>query len=399
MSDKTKRLQVTLYTGELPTTTFIERLAVTLAMEGVQVTLVGKIKERYRSPHKGVKITGYSHGLYGALQVYWRYFRLRLFFSARYRQVKLKLNGSPFAGGGQFQQWQRALPVLLNLPQIFHVQWTRHIDEWVWLKQLGVKIMVSLRGAHVNYSPLADEALARMYKAVLPQYDGFHAVSQAIAREGEQWGVVPAKTKVIYSGLSVGALPEPGVSGRSNCFRILAVGRMHWKKGYHYLFDALAMLSQRKFPVTVTLVASGEMPEELLYQVHSLDLKNRVQWIKGLPHEKVVAHMREHDVLVLPSVEEGIANVVLEAMSVGLPVISADCGGMQEVIESGSNGFLVPVRNPKALADAIEFFSTVEPARVEVIRQNAYTTILDKFNQASTGKQFVGFYNEVLACT
>lgn len=399
MSDKTKRLQVALYTGELPTTTFIERLAVTLAMEGVQVTLVGKIKKRYRSPHKGVKITGYCHGLYGALQVCWRYFRLRLFFSARYRQVRLKLNGSPFAGGRQFQQWQRALPVLLNLPQIFHVQWTRHVDEWVWLKPFGVKLMVSLRGSHINYSPLTNEALGIMYRKVLPEYDGYHAVSHTMAREAEKWGVIPTKTKVIYSGLAFGKLPILGTSGRNQGFRILVVGRMHWVKGYHYLFDAITILKERKFPVTVTLVASGEMPEELLYQVHSLDLKNRVQWIKGLPHEKVVAHMREHDVLVLPSVEEGIANVVLEAMSVGLPVISTDCGGMQEVIESGSNGFLVPVRNPKALADAIEFFSTVEPARVEVIRQKAYTTIVDKFNQASTGKQFVGFYNEVLACT
>jgi glycosyltransferase involved in cell wall biosynthesis len=399
MIDKTKRLQVTLYTGELPTTTFIERLAVTLAMEGVQVTLVGKIKKRYRSPHKGVKIIGFNQGLYGALQMCWRYLRLRLFFSSRYRQVRLKLSGSPFAGGGQFQQWQRALPMLLNLPQIFHVQWTRHVDEWVWLKPFGVKLMVSLRGSHVNYSPLADKALAHMYKAVLPQYDGFHAVSKAIAREGEQWGVVPAKTKVIYSGLPAGKFPEGGMSGRNKGFRILVVGRMHWVKGYHYLFDTITILKGRKFPVTVTLLASGEMPEELLYQVHSLDLKDGLHWIKGLPHEKVLEQMREHDVLVLPSVEEGIANVVLEAMSVGLPVISTDCGGMREVIESGSNGLLVPVRNPKALADAIEFFSTVGPARVEVIRQNAYTTMVDKFNQANTRRQFVEFYNRVLECT
>lgn len=398
MSDQAKRLHVVLYTGGLPTTTFIERLAITLAMEGIQVALVGKMKKRYRSPHRGVKINGYSDGLYGALQVCWRYFRLKFFFSARYRQAKLKFNGPPYANRKQFQQWQHALPLLLNLPDILHVQWTRHVDEWVWLKPFGVKLMVSLRGAHVNYSPLADEALARMYKAVLPQYDGFHAVSQAIAREGEQWGVVSEKTKVIYTGLSAGQLPKRAMSDRSKGFRILAVGRMHWKKGYHYLFDALALLREKKFLVTLTLVASGDLSEELLYQIHWLELKNSVQWIKGLPHEKVVAQMREHDVLVLPSVEEGIANVVLEAMSVGLPVISTDCGGMREVIESGSNGLLVPVRNPKAIADAIEFFSMLEPARVDTMRQNAHKTILDKFNQANTGKQFVEFYNEVLAC-
>ena len=50
--------------------------------------------------------------------------------------------------------------------------------------------------------------------------------------------------------------------------------------------------------------------------------------------------MRESDCLILPSVQEGISNVVLESMAIGLPIISSDCGGMKEIINDGRNGFL-----------------------------------------------------------
>jgi glycosyltransferase involved in cell wall biosynthesis len=100
----------------------------------------------------------------------------------------------------------------------------------------------------------------------------------------------------------------------------------------------------------------------------------------------------------LPSVEEGIANVVLEAMMVGLPVISTDCGGMREVIEYGVNGFLVPVRNPEALAEAIVQVMELSPEAVENIRQQAHQTIVQRFTMEINIKAFVGMYESVMPC-
>ena len=59
--------------------------------------------------------------------------------------------------------------------------------------------------------------------------------------------------------------------------------------------------------------------------------------------------MRESDCLILPSVQEGISNVVLESMAIGLPIISSDCGGMKEIINDGRNGFYFPARDSIAL--------------------------------------------------
>ena len=69
--------------------------------------------------------------------------------------------------------------------------------------------------------------------------------------------------------------------------------------------------------------------------------------------------MQDFDLLILPSLNEGIANVVLEAMALGIPVISADCGGMSEVVLPNETGWLVPVRDSEAMGEAIiEFTQT-----------------------------------------
>ena len=59
--------------------------------------------------------------------------------------------------------------------------------------------------------------------------------------------------------------------------------------------------------------------------------------------------MRNSDCFILPSVQEGISNVALESMAIGLPLISSDCGGMKEIINNGKNGYYFPARNSDAL--------------------------------------------------
>ncbi|MFL2983043.1 MAG: glycosyltransferase [Candidatus Neomarinimicrobiota bacterium] len=69
---------------------------------------------------------------------------------------------------------------------------------------------------------------------------------------------------------------------------------------------------------------------------------------------KYTKKIKLSDCLILPSVEEGIANVVLEAMALGTPVISSNCGGMNEIIRNKENGYLFQKRNPKYLSKVME---------------------------------------------
>jgi colanic acid/amylovoran biosynthesis glycosyltransferase len=95
-------------------------------------------------------------------------------------------------------------------------------------------------------------------------------------------------------------------------------------------------------------------------------------------------------------VEEGIANVVLEAMQLGTLVLSTDCGGMGEVIKDGVNGFLVPIRNPEAMAAAIQKIQELSREEKEKIIAAAQETIENRYTTTTMVKGMLGLYNQVL---
>ena len=97
--------------------------------------------------------------------------------------------------------------------------------------------------------------------------------------------------------------------------------------------------------IRYTIISSNKPSDEILFIIDDLDLGNHVSFDSYGNQSEVYCKMEQVDLLLLPSVEEGIANVVLESMAIGLPVISSDCGGMDEVIKDGDNGLLFESRN------------------------------------------------------
>ena len=87
------------------------------------------------------------------------------------------------------------------------------------------------------------------------------------------------------------------------------------------------------------IITKNVITEEILYQIDELSLNNYIEIVNPNSQDNVYEIMRQSDCLILPSVQEGISNVVLESMAIGLPVISSDCGGMKEIINYGKNGF------------------------------------------------------------
>ncbi len=99
--------------------------------------------------------------------------------------------------------------------------------------------------------------------------------------------------------------------------------------------------------------------------------------------------------LLLPSVEEGIANVVLEAMAVGVPVITTDCGGMNEVVTDEINGFIVKVRNPEAVAQKISALLGKTENELSLMTSHAREKIRNEFSRQGQIEQFHSFYNKL----
>ncbi|MFC6873762.1 glycosyltransferase family 4 protein [Halobellus marinus] len=128
----------------------------------------------------------------------------------------------------------------------------------------------------------------------------------------------------------------------------LYVGRLAPKKGIEYLIEAISEIECH-----LTIVGDGSERERLEKLVEQTGAN--VTFEGKIPPGDVSDYYRSAGFLVLPSTEgEGMPNVVLEAMAWGLPVIATDSGGLPTVIDDGTNGYLVPMRDPDALQDAIE---------------------------------------------
>lgn len=390
-------MKIALYSGAIPSTTFIEQLIHALAQrEDVEILLFGRQSKAmryqktnirlYSTPTAPLRLIGFVL-LYGI--------RLACQSPERFRKLRLHIQNSSTGNiKEQLKKWGRYLPVVLQLPDIFHIQWAKNTSEWLFLKELfGVKLVLSLRGAHINYSPIADPKLAATYQQAFPKIDGFHSVSDAIAKEAQQWGAEEQKIRTVYSGLDLKKLEifQKRDWRLDNPIQILSVGRFHWVKGYQYALDAIRLLLDKGYILHYTLIAPG-YSEEILYQIKDLRLEQQVEIIPGQPQPEVFRKMTRADFLLLPSIEEGIANVVLEAMAVGLPVVSSDCGGMREIIEDSVNGFLFENRNVKDIAERIESVLKLKPEERAAMAEAARRLVSERHSMEGLGRKMIELY-------
>ena len=386
-------MNVAIYSGSISATTFINQLVDGLSRRGVCIFLFGNDNRRNNQHASNIYVFPTPSGKFSRiLFVIFNCGLLLLMAPKRFITLWRHINELE---GNHFTCWCKYLPVVLHLPDIFHVQWAKAANEWVFLKDLfGVRLILSFRGAHINYSPICDEKLALSYMQSFPKYDGFHAVSKAISKVATKYGADFDKTRIIYPAVNMALFNSLSDYKPHQTLNILSVGRHHWKKGYCYALDALRLIKNKGIPFVYTIVASGDN-EELLYQRHDLSLEKDVLFLEGMPQNKISELMAKSDLFLLPSVEEGIANVVLEAMAVGCPVISTNCGGMAEVIQDGYNGWLVPIRDSSALAEAIVAFLHINVEQRNTIRHNAYHTVSESHALEKQVLEMIDFYHEI----
>jgi glycosyltransferase involved in cell wall biosynthesis len=138
--------------------------------------------------------------------------------------------------------------------------------------------------------------------------------------------------------------------------RILAVGSLETYKGFDYLLRACHELRTRGIYNEVEFVGDGEEADSLKTLAEKLQISENVRFRGWLHHEEVRRAMRQATVLVHPSPElgDGVPNVIKEAMALGTPVIASNVAGIPELLENGRNGMLVPPKDVRMLANAIE---------------------------------------------
>ena len=387
-------MKIAIICGRIPSTTFIENLIRGLANKDLKVLLIGKQKEKVSYKNKNIKNLG-SGGRIKTFFFFQKYLILLTLFKISHLfnlySFSKKKNNSFYYFVSKYG------PLLWNAPDIIHVQWAKQIEDWIWLENFGMRVVLSLRGTHINTSPLSDHRLAKTYETYFPNVAKFHCVSNAIKQVALQYHNDSDSYIKIYSGVDLNRIKKNKIKSFSdkNNISILSVGRDHWKKGYNYSILAASLLKKEGVEFHYEIIS--EESEENNYLIDYLEMKDEVKFIGKLDYDDVLRKMESSDLLILPSVEEGIANVVLEAMAIGLPVISTNCCGMSEVLEDGYNGILVNPRSPEEIFNAIKkYIDLSEPEKLK-IRLQAQKTIQSQHNLVDSINQFYELYKELLS--
>lgn len=381
-------MNITVLAGSVPSATFVDAQVNAMAEDGFAMTIIGKKTGVYHY-HKNVRVIVIPDGLPSRV-----FFIAGLLLSAGFRHIfKIIKNSKGIAG--LYNDLLFYLPIIQSKPDRIHVQWAAFIHNRDLLFELyPQKILVSLRGAHINYTPITTPEIKESYLRLFPKVHRFHAVCSAVAKEAEQYGASSEKTEVVYSFVGDALLQKEIVAKvKGEELKIISVGRFFWKKGYEYALDALALLKENGIQFAYTLIAEGKTPASIVYQLHQLGIKDKVQIINGLPHNEVMNEIEKCDLLLLPSVEEGIANVALEAMATGIPVISSDVGGMKEIIDNGKSGYLVAPRDIKVLAETLEQFAALDEQQRFIIATRAKEAVSRQHYKQNFTSAFRKFYN------
>ena len=165
---------------------------------------------------------------------------------------------------------------------------------------------------------------------------------------------------VVPFGCPKPALKQPLQRVPDQPLRVLFAGQLTQRKGLAYLAAALD-----KIEVDWHLSVAGPKPPLQSNGLEELLSRRQCSWLGRIPHDQLLAEMAKAHVFVFPSIVEGFALVIPEAMSCGLPIITTPNSGA-DILTEGRDGFVVPIRDPDALADRITRLADDETLRLEM---------------------------------
>ncbi len=260
---------------------------------------------------------------------------------------------------------QVAAPLLVHPADVIHLGWLdlagRCLDA---MPLLDAPIVVTCHGSDLRIDPLGGEQDRTQIREVFEHVDLVHCVSEDLRMHALKLGLDPSKAFVCQFGIDTNFFrPAPQLPGdddgpsgedQRRTLRVVSVGRLHWVKGYEYAFQALTEVQQAGVDISYSILGKDDGGRlSVLTAMRDLGLEGSVTVRGACSRTEVLDALRSADVFLLSSVSEGLNTATLEAMAVGIPVVVTDVGGMGEAVTDGVDGFVVPPRDPGAIANAL----------------------------------------------
>jgi teichuronic acid biosynthesis glycosyltransferase TuaC len=268
-----------------------------------------------------------------------------------------------------------------------------------WLK---TPVTITLRGTEVPLSKMPGRK--KRLLTALNNAARVFSVSDSLKRHVVSLGAQSDKIRVIGNGIdAVKFSPLAKTVARAelnipeDAKVLVSVGALVDRKGFHRVIEVLPALVE-KYPELIYLIVGGDSPEgdireRLEQQVRTLKLEKHVRFLGAFPSEKLKIPLSASDLFVLATANEGWANVFLEAMACGLPVITTEVGGNKEVVNDPSLGSVVPFGDSESLRVAIiQGLETAwdRPLIIHYAQENSWDSrvkiLLEEFQQIASRK-------------
>ncbi len=274
--------------------------------------------------------------------------------------------------------------------------------EGLQIKQIlggNIKLVTSFRGYDAT-KVLQREP--RIYDELFEVGDLFLPVSHSLKDLVIAHGCPENKITVLPSGIDCEKFNLPVINNyEDDSLTVITVGRMVEKKGIAYAIKAFARVLEFGRRIRYVIIGEGRLWETLEQLIQKLGLQGHVQLLGRKNHQEVIQLLRKAHILIAPSIttkegdQEGIPNVLKEAMVLGLPVVSTLHGGIPELVEDGVSGFLVKEKDVESMADKLMYLIERPEVR-DNMGQVGQAYIRKIFDIQILNDQLVDLYEHVL---
>ncbi|MGB2741767.1 MAG: glycosyltransferase [Cognaticolwellia sp.] len=225
-----------------------------------------------------------------------------------------------------------------------------------WISKLfNADFYFKVHGSDINLHgkiPARAKQIVKASKRAL----GILSVSQALADEMIAIGIDKEKINVIYNGVDHQKFhPQEATSNIKVDDYILYVGNLKRDKGVLELLEGFAAINEKHPTLKLLYAGPGSLHNEISIQAKHLAISDKVTLIGSVDHSQLPELISRARVLALPSYNEGVPNVVLEAMACGTPVLATNVGGIPEVVNEKICGKLIEPKSNSAVAEGLDF--------------------------------------------
>ena len=221
-------------------------------------------------------------------------------------------------------------------------------DLWGRLaaKTCGLPIITTEHNVNIS-----EPKIFRVVKRLMKRYsDVYTAPSEAVSRYMQKkYKIKAASIKMIRHGIDLEAFDVKRGAGMYSPYSLAIVGRVTEQKGHYLLLEALTYIRNLEYELIIT--GDGDQKETLQNYAKELKVDDRIEWV-DFTHD-VAGVYADADIVIVPSLWEGLGLVALEAMATGRLVIAANVDGLREIIEHNKTGILFQRKEPRDLAQKI----------------------------------------------